>query len=190
MKTVLFIPGFREDLKTRDYKSIIKAIESKGYTVQFVPINWQRTVISDWVEELDKVYANYDPKDTILAGFSYGSMTAFMSATKKNPAELWLFSFSPYFSDDMPKLKKSWLNNIGHRRADAFRALDFNKLAKAITCKTLIIVGDVEAKKYPLIGNRSRVAHKAIKRSRLITVAGSDHDVTDKSYITAILAAI
>ncbi|HSX30140.1 MAG TPA: hypothetical protein VLE73_06285 [Candidatus Saccharimonadales bacterium] len=190
MKIVLFVPGFKENLKTRDYKSTIKAIESKGYTVKFVPIHWRRTVISNWVEELDKIYANYNPQETILAGFSYGSMTAFMSATKRNPAELWLFSFSPYFSDDMPKIKKSWLRTIGHRRADAFRALDFNKLAKTITCKTLIIVGEVEATKYPLIVNRSQVAHTSIKNSRLITAAGSDHNVADKNYIAAIVEAI
>ena len=98
MKTVLFVPGFRENLKTRDYKSTIKAIEEKGYGVKFVPINWQKTVISDWVK--------------------------------------------------------------------------------------------VEAKKYPLIGNRSQLTHKSIKNSRLITVTGSDHDVADKNYIAAIAEAI
>jgi pimeloyl-ACP methyl ester carboxylesterase len=190
MKTVLFVSGFREDIRSRDYKNTLNAIKSKGYEVKFVPINWARTIIKNWTKELDKEYSKHVPSQTILAGFSYGSMTAFMSATRKNPAELWLFSFSPYFSDDMPKMKKSWLSNIGHRRADAFRALDFNKLAKTITCKTLIIVGEVEAKKYPLIGNRSQVAYKAIKNSRLITVAGSDYDVADKNYIAAIAEAI
>jgi pimeloyl-ACP methyl ester carboxylesterase len=190
MKTVLFVPGFREDLKSRDYKSTIKAIENTGYRVRFVPINWKRTLIHDWTEELDRVYKDSDPKETILAGFSYGAMAAFMSATKKNPCELWLFSFSPYFSDDMSRMKKSWLNNIGYRRADSFRMLDFSELAKAIKCKTLIIVGEVEAKKYPLIGNRSKVAHKAIKDSKLVTVPNADHDVTDKDYIQAIKEAI
>lgn len=190
MKTVLFVPGFREDLKSRNYNSTIDAINNKNYVVQFVPINWQRTVISDWVKELDNVYGKCDPKETILAGFSFGSMTAFMSATKKNPVELWLFSFSPYFSDDMPKMKKSWLNEIGHRRADAFRELDFNVLAKSIKCKTLILAGEVEISKYPLIGNRSEDARKAIKNSTLVVVPKADHDVTDKNYIYAIEKAI
>ena len=106
MKTVLFVPGFQEDLTTRDYASVLTAITERGYDVKFVPIKWARTTITEWVEELDIEYAKYDPVNTVLAGFSYGSMTAFMSAVKRNPAELWLFSFSPYFSDDMPKLKK------------------------------------------------------------------------------------
>ena len=190
MKTVLFVPGFQEDLTTRDYASVLTAITERGYDVKFVPIKWARTTITEWVEELDIEYAKYDPVNTVLAGFSYGSMTAFMSAVKRNPAELWLFSFSPYFSDDMPKLKKSWLNNIGNRRADAFGQLDFNNLAKNITCKTLIIVGEVESIKYPLLGARAKTANKVIVNNKLLISPKSDHDVSDKNYIATIESAI
>jgi pimeloyl-ACP methyl ester carboxylesterase len=117
-------------------------------------------------------------------------MTAFMVAAKNNPSELWLFSFSPYFSDDMPDMKKSWLSNIGHRRADSFRKLDFDCLAKSIMCKTLIIVGEVEAAKYPLIDKRSKIAHQKIAGSNLVVVDGAAHDVSDENYIAAIKEAI
>jgi pimeloyl-ACP methyl ester carboxylesterase len=113
-----------------------------------------------------------------------------MAAVNKNSSELWLFSFSPYFSDDMPDMKKSWLSNIGHRRADSFRKLDFNILAKGIKCKTLIIVGEIEAAKYPLIDKRSKLAHQKITNSNLVVVEGAGHDVSDKNYIAAIEAAI
>lgn len=190
MKTVLFVPGFREELTTRNYDVTLKAIEAKGYQVNFVPIKWERTRISDWVGQLDDTYSKYDPKNIILAGFSYGAMTAFVSAVRQNPFELWLFSLSPYFADDMPKIKKSWLSSIGHRRASNFKELDFNTLAKSITCKTLIVVGEVEAKKYPLVGNRANVASKAIPNSELVWVPKAGHDVTDKNYIKAIQEAI
>ena len=186
MKTVLFVPGFRESIDSRDYKSTLEAIKNKGYSVKFVPIEWTRTTIEDWTKELDVEYSKHDPANTILAGFSYGSLTAFMSATKHNPAELWLFSFSPYFADDIPKMKKSWLKEIGKYRADAFSKLEFNELARYIKCKTQIVVGEKEIKKYPLIGNRSTVASNEIKNSHMTIVDGSDHDVTDKRYITAI----
>ena len=186
MKTVLFVPGFREDLNSRDYKSALAAIETRGYRVKFVPINWSRTTIVDWTKELNKVYSNYDATETVLAGFSFGAMTAFMVATSNNPSELWLFSFSPYFSDDMPDMKKSWLSYIGHRRADSFRKLNFNNLAKSIKCKTLILVGRVEAKKYPLIDKRSKLAHQKITNSKLVVVEGAGHDISNRNYIAAI----
>ena len=186
MKTVLFVPGFRESIDSRDYKSTLDAIKSKGYLVKFIPIEWTRTTIEDWTKQLDEEYSKRDSADTILAGFSYGSLTAFMSATKRNPAELWLFSFSPYFADDMQKMKKSWLKEIGKHRAEAFSKLEFTQLAKTITCKTLIVVGEKEIKKYPLIGNRSTIASKEIRNSHMTIADGSDHDVTDKRYTTTI----
>lgn len=117
MKTVLFVPGYQEDLTSRDYNATIKAIEKRGYKVEFVPIQWTRTTITNWVKELDKAYSNHDQSQTILAGFSYGAMTAFVSATKRNPSELWLFSLSPYFAEDLisKNMKQAWLNNIGQR---------------------------------------------------------------------------
>lgn len=186
MKTVLFVPGFRESFFSRDYKRTIEAIENKGYSVKFVPIRWARTTIKDWTYELDREYDNYEPANTILAGFSYGSLTAFMSATKRNPAELWLFSLSPYFADDMHQMKRSWLKEIGKHRTEAFSRLEFDELARQIKCKTLIVVGEKEIKKYPIIGTRSTKAKQGIKNSRMTIVDGSDHDVTDKRYVETI----
>src|ERR1700745_701040 len=101
MKTVLFVPGYQEDIKSRDYTSTVRTIEKQGYKVKFVPINWVRTTIDNWVDELEAVYSKHDPADTILAGFSFGAITAFVAAVKQNPFELWLFSLSGYFDEDV-----------------------------------------------------------------------------------------
>lgn len=190
MKTVLLVPGFHDSLDTHDYKSVLRAIEAKGYKAVFVPIRWKRTTIDDWLKELEVVYDKYNPKDTILAGFSYGSMTAFLAATKRVPAELWLFSLSPYFSDDLPKLKKSWKNKIGHRRVTAFSKLDFRQLAKAITCPTILIIGSIEIERYPLLANRAHIANQYISSSRYFVAEGAGHDVAHKKYIATIAEAI
>lgn len=190
MKTVLLVPGFRETFTTKDYASVVAAIERKGYTVKFVPIRWTRTTIKDWVRQLEDEYAKHNPGQTILAGFSYGSMTAFMAAVRSNPAELWLFSLSPYFSDDIPSLKKLWLKRIGQRRVDAFKTLDFTTLVKNIQCKTLIIVGELELAASPLINRRSIIAHEHIADSQRLVAPNAGHDITHKNYITTIAEAI
>lgn len=192
MKTVLFIPGFKEDLKFRDYQSAIKAIEGAHYKVLFVPIRWDRTTIDDWVRELELEYVKHNPKETILAGFSFGAMTAFMAATKQNPSELWLFSLSPYFNEDIhsKNMKKSWLHHIGHRRVAAFDNLRFTDLAKAIHCKTLIFAGKSEIDKWPDMKSRILTAEKVINNSTLMIINNVGHDVADKLYIEAIRQAI
>lgn len=190
MKTVLFVPGFQEDIRSRDYKGALEAIKSKGYNVEFVPINWKRTVAKDWVEQLEQEYSKCDPANTVLAGFSYGSMIAFMAATKRNPAELWLFSLSPYFSDDIPKLKRAWLNNIGKRRIESFKELNFHALAKKIKCKTLVFIGEHEAKKHPLLKRRAMLAKETLTNARLVTVSAAGHDVGHPNYVEAIKPVI
>ncbi|HSH18523.1 MAG TPA: alpha/beta hydrolase [Candidatus Saccharimonadales bacterium] len=185
MKTVLFVPGFQEDKTSRDYAATIQAIEKRGYTVQFVAINWKRTTIKYWTRELDKVYAKYEPGQTILAGFSFGAMTAFMAATKRNPAELWLFSLSPYFAEDAKDdaTKEKWLKTLGKRRTTGFCELNFNHLSQSLSCKTSLFVGQLEIDQWPETGERARQAHARIQDSELHVVQGAGHDVTHPQYI-------
>lgn len=189
MKTVLFVPGYPEDINSRDYASVIKAIENQGYKVKFVPIKWRRTTIEDWVKELDAEYAKHDPSQTILAGFSYGAVTAFMVATKKNPSELWLFSLSPYFAEDLKSknMKPTWLKQIGHRRAAAFSKLNFKVLSNDIKCRALLFVGQLEISKWPVIGERSAAAREYLSDNKLIVIENVGHDVSDRRYIDKIV---
>lgn len=192
MKTVLFVPGFQEDQHFRDYTSAITAIEKRGYKVEFVPINWKRTTIEDWVSELDEAYASHDSDQTVLAGFSYGAMTALISATKRNPSELWLFSLSPYFAKDLrsKNMKPTWLKHIGKRRVAAFSKLSFSELAENIRCKTLLFVGQVEANKWPVMKERADEAHKLLKTNELVIIQDVGHDVADHRYIDKIKHSI
>jgi len=187
MKTVLFVPGYQEDIDSRDYRATIRAIEKKGHKVKFVPINWRRTTIDQWVEEFDRVYEKYDPKETILAGFSYGAMTVFMAATKRNPSALWLFSLSPYFIEDIESktFNQSWLNRLGHRRVDAFKKLSFTKLVKKIAAHTVLFYGDLELKTFPDISYRDR-ATKALPEIKKVIIKGAKHDVASDVYTKAI----
>jgi pimeloyl-ACP methyl ester carboxylesterase len=192
MKTVLFVPGSGEDIDSRDYRSTMNAIRAKGYNVTFVPITWPRTTIKQWVQELEAEYGMHDPTETILAGFSFGAMTAFVTATHKNPSELWLFSLSSYFAEDFESKnqKKSWINGLGHRRIDAFKALNFQQLANKVQCKTLLFYGRKELDDWPIMNERAQGAHQHINNSKLIIVDGVGHDVADHLYISAITETI
>jgi pimeloyl-ACP methyl ester carboxylesterase len=187
MKTVLLLPGNTETLETRPYHKTIEAIEKAGYNVQFIPIKWKRTTIIDWVAQLEEEYLKHDPKNTILAGFSFGSMTAFVEAANRPPAELWLFSLSPYFAEDLPMLKDRWKDGIGKKRVKAFSELSFNELVKSISSKTLIFAGGEEMKRYPMLSYRFEDAHTKIKNSKFIIAKGAGHDVTHPSYIKVVI---
>lgn len=187
MKTVLFVPGFQEDIGSRDYKAVLRAIARQRFIVEFVPIVWSRTTVEDWVAELNEVYGKHDPAFTILAGFSYGALTALACAANLNPAELWVFSLSPYFSEDLPDLQPSWLRAIGKNRVKAFAKLNFFKLAANIHCPTYIFAGEYEVQQIQV---RARTAEQAITRSQFITVPNVGHDVAAPQYIRTIIETI
>jgi pimeloyl-ACP methyl ester carboxylesterase len=190
MKTVLLIPGNKHTLENRPYSKLIIAIEIAGYKVRFMPIQWKHTTINEWLVQLENEYLKLDPANTILAGFSFGSMIAFAEAARRAPAELWLFSLSPYFAEDLPLLKDRWKEGIGKKRVKAFSELAFNELVKNISSKTLIFAGDEEMKRYPMLSYRFEDAHSKIKNSKFIVADNAGHDVTNLNYIKAISANI
>jgi pimeloyl-ACP methyl ester carboxylesterase len=192
MKTVLFIPGSGEDIDSRDYRATIKAIEKKGYEVIFVSITWPRTTIDNWVKELEDVYSTYDPKQTVLAGFSFGAMTAFVAASRRAPAELWLFSLSSYFEEDLnsKNQNQTWLRQLGHRRIDAFRKLNFQQMSAKISSKVLLMYGQIELDKWPIMKERADGVRKYLPKATYIIVDDVGHDVADEKYTKAIHSAI
>lgn len=192
IKTVLFIPGFEETIDSRDYRATMRAIESRGYNVVFVPISWSRKTIDDWVVEFGHEYAQYDPADTILAGFSFGATTAFVAATHRQPVEVWLFSLSPYFAEDFvsKNMKKSWVTHIGHRRADAFRRLSFAKLQAKINAPTILFYGQNEIDKWPVMAERAYDAKRRMRYARFVAIPDVGHDIADPAYIQAIVEHI
>ena len=192
MKTVLFVPGYPENINSRDYSSTMDAIRSAGFAVEYVPINWRRTTLDQWVTELDTTYSRYDPSNTIIPGFSFGAMTALVASTKRNPYELWLFSLSPYFAEDLvsKNMRPSWLKQIGHRRVDVFKKYSFKKLADQIRCKVLLFGGQAEMVKWPGMNDRIISASELLQDNVLITIPNTGHDVADRNYINAIKANI
>lgn len=188
-ETVLFAPGFQEDMDSRDYAAVLKIIEDKGYKAQFVPIDWQRKTINQWVAQFEAAYHQHDPERTILAGFSFGAMTAFVAAARRNPAALWLCSLSPYFAEDMRTKDQagSWMEFIGPRRAEAFKRLQFDTLAAQIVCRSMLFVGE---KEWPGTRERAGLAHTALVDSRMEVVPDVAHDITAPPYMNAIARAI
>lgn len=188
-ETVLFAPGFQEGMTSRDYAAVLKIVEDKGYKTQFVPIDWQRKTINQWVAQFEAAYHQHAPERTILAGFSFGAMTAFVTAARRNPAALWLCSLSPYFAEDMRKKDQagSWAKFIGTRRAEAFKKLQFDALAAQIACRSILFVGEQE---WLDTRKRAEVAHTALAGSHMVVVPDAAHDITAPPYMSAIAQTI
>lgn len=189
---VLFVPGSGEDIDSRDYRAVLSAIEQRGYRTQFVPIKWARTTPEKWRTQLMEEYAKHDAHETILAGFSFGAVTALLAAAERNPAALWLCSLSPYFAENFAHeyMKTSWLNYLGKRRVDEFRHLSFEALAAKVSCPTQLYYGEEEFQKFPIMKRQSELAQKDITDAVLYIAPHAGHDVTNTNYLQTIHSTI
>lgn len=138
------------------------------------------------------MYNQHDPAETILAGFSFGAMTALVTAAARNPIELWLFSISSFFAEDLISeyQKKSWLRMIGTRRQLTFGQLHFAELADRINCKTLIFYGQIELDDWPIMNERALDTKRRLKYGVYVAVPEVGHDVANEHYIKAITETI
>lgn len=186
MKAYL-IPGSGEDLKSRDYRAVLNVYKEFGYEPHFVSIDWKYKTIDDWVEQVKSKISKKELENSLLSGFSWGSMIALtLAAEYKNPKKLFLFSLSPYFAEDLPYVKGAWLKWAGKKRVAKFRKLSMNELAAKIKCPTTIFIGGKEVSKYSDMKRRTKEAHKRIKKSKLVEIEGVKHDVGDPRYVAAI----
>ena len=185
MKTVLFVPGFLEDASSRNYAATTQAIEGRGYAVQFVSINWRYTTQENWVSQLNDVYSQYNSANTVLAGFSFGAVTAICSAVERQPSQVWLFSLSPLFAEYARYWSSSDRRIIGSRRLDVASKTSLSKLIVEVHCPVDVFVGEKEMLKWPEMREVYRDAINFENVNGTI-VEGVGHDVTAEEYIAAI----
>ncbi len=184
-KIVYLVPGYGEShLKERGWSKVAKLFESKGITPIHVNINWKETSperFSDYTQDFLKEFKRPKNTEVYVLGFSFGAIIAFLTAHKTNPKALILCSLSPYFEEDIPRLKPQWVK--WWKKTFVESNYSFAKLAVKIKSKTYIIVEDIDAKD---ISYRARDAKKKISNATLVVAKGAKHRIIQKEYMMAL----
>mgnify|MGYP000845411952 FL=1 len=112
-KIAYIIPGFKESsLRQSGYKKIAGYLKEKGIESIQVEIDWKYETPARFKDFLAQFLNQYKrpKKDTevYLVGFSFGAVTAFLAEAKIKPKALILCSLSPYFKEDLMKMRPSW----------------------------------------------------------------------------------
>lgn len=186
MKTVLFVPGFQENYESRDYAAVLGVFERGGLRARFVAINWHRTTQCDWVRQLDETYAQYRSEDVILAGFSFGAVTAVLAAAQRVPAGLILCSLSPLFAEDIAHWTAADHRLVGVRREKEARRAVFREIALRINCPVWSYIGHQELDRWPDMRQRFEETKRAFPRGVHSVVPDVGHAVDDERYVVAI----
>lgn len=115
MKKVSYIiPGFREShLKQSGYRKIAEYFEERGIQPIQVEIDWKYQKparFKDFLAQFMKQYEKSRGAEVYLLGFSYGAVTAFLAESKIKPKGLILCLLSPYFEEDLKKMRRLQIN--------------------------------------------------------------------------------
>lgn len=188
-KVAIIIPGFGYSGKEKEYKKVAGFFAAKGIAPVVADIRWKRRTFSEYLAQFDDEYGKYfkNNKEVYVLGFSFGAMMSSVISSRHKSKVLMLCSLSPYFKEDLPRIKKWWKSWIGKGRLEEFKKLSFTNLAKNIKCKTFILAGNKEG---PEVGYRAKDALKKIKNSKLIFIEGVKHDISDSRYLAKIKKVI
>ena len=187
MKTIFIITGFKQNKEDIQFKWMYPYFSEKGFRVKIFAPNWNFHVMSDYVNEFVEFYGKNKSDVNYVLGFSFGAMTAFISAPVIKPSHLYLCSLSPYFKEDLTTLKQNHAIVIGIRRLKDFSNHGAKEIAKLLHNIPIdIFYGENEAEKYPRLKNRCILTHKALPNSKLTVVKNASHKINHLEYVKAI----
>lgn len=188
MTTVFILTGFKQKKDNSQFKWMKPFFTKLGYEVKVFAADWNYHVMSDYLADFKKYYEANKGKKNYILGFSYGAMIAFLTAKETQPEKLYLCSLSPYFKEDMKKLRPDWQRKIGTRRIVDLKNHSFNRTVKEIKVPTVVLYGEAEGEKFPSLKKRCEAAHAALGKSKIIVVPEAPHKPDHPEYITSIKA--
>ena len=178
-RTIFIIPGYRQGPSNKAYREIIAILENEGYNSIPVTIPWKKTTISENTKYFLKEYNKIQRKKKYILGFSFGAMIALLASTKVTTSGVVLCSLSPYFKEDLKKIK----NTMRHQ--------DFSKLKSATLAKKikaeqiLMLYGSREARQ--LIKRVKETYHQIPSlKKKLLPIKQTDHNIGSRKYLQTI----
>lgn len=186
-KVAYIIPGYPYKARQKPYRQIAGFFKSRGIKPVLVGMPWKHTTLSDNLEQFMRHYRKFGGKPVYVFGHSIGAVIAFVASAKIRPKLSILCSLSPVFKEDLPYLKSRWKRLMGKRRLNVLKRYGFNKIAKGVKCRTILVAG---AKEYAELLRRVKAAKRKIKNSNLILIKEAHHNISQIEYLKALRKVI
>lgn len=184
-KAVFIIPGFRQKPTNRAYKEIKRILKSEGYFPILVNVPWKGSTISENTKFFLKVYKKIKARKKYVFGFSYGAMIAFIASTKVGASGLILCSLSPYFKEDISKMRKK-VSSLFARRYQNFSKLHCESLAKKIKAKKIFMLYGTKEARSLIRRTKDAFGQISSYQKYLIPILKTDHEIGSRRYLTTI----
>jgi len=185
---VFIIPGFKQSPSKYEFQKIGKMFEGKSIKPIYIEIPWNNSTITDNVKFfLEKYHQSRADKKYIL-GFSFGAVISLLSASMVRFDTVILCSLSPYFPEDLPNLKKSWIKSIGTKRLCDFKSFDTLNIISSVNSSVFLLYGtkegeEIEKRAFDVFNQLNCI-------KEIVKINGSKHDIGDTNYLKEIKTVI
>ena len=179
-KFAFIIPWFWQKSSEKEFLEIKSYFEKNWFSPILVDINRKRKTMSDYVKEFISISEKYNWEKYVF-WFSFWAMIAFLSNEKINSKKLILASLSPYFKEDLPNNKKSWLKILWKNRIKDFEKIIFKEKILNFKKESYLLYWELERQD---LKNRS-LSFKTNKNSKITEIKNSYHELT-KNYLNEI----
>jgi len=180
-KLLYIIPGISESTKNSGYKKIISSAKKHGYIVIPINILWDKTTMTNWIQQFESIVKKHRNKNAVALGFSFGAYIVAVSAQQFNFKKIILCSLSPYFKRDLKYLPLSIYKAFGKRRMEDFENYSFPKNMK------VPIVFMIGTNDFPLAIKRIKEYYKKYNGEKSLHLLKKvEHNISDSRYIKEI----
>ncbi len=186
MKKFFIIPGFRQKATDKQFLWLRKFLIERGFSVELVPITWERRTMTDYALEFEAFYNKNKLQENYVFGFSYGAVITFITAEKLKPKKIFLCSLSPDFKEDIKDEKQWILDYVGKRRTADSRTRSGKEIAKKLTISAIIFCGEKEGRQYPKLKRRCEETVQLAKKAKLVMVKDAPHNISFPEYVNAL----
>jgi alpha/beta superfamily hydrolase len=124
-KYFYIIPGFGESTKDKPYRYLANLVKKAGYLVVPIEIEWDRTTITDWIDQANGAIQEKLGNEGVILGFSFGACVAAQLAAYYPNFTIIFASLSPYFQDNLKNIPVSAQKYFGKRRMESFAQTKF-----------------------------------------------------------------
>ncbi len=187
-KITFIIPGFKHKPTSKAYKKIAGILKKEGHIVVPVTIPWRQSTISENIAFFMSQYRRAlllhgrkkTKREVYILGFSFGAIIAFVSSTKFPVSGLILCSLSPYFKEDLLKVKKNRNSLLDTSRYDDFSQLHCGRLTKKVKAKQIsMLYGTNESRS--LIERVTKTYDQILSPHKyLFPIKKTEHNIGDK----------
>ena len=189
-KTFFIVPGFRMQVRDKDFRWLVDFLGHKNFRVIGVPVRWQRRTLTQQAAEFVEFFHANKGSENYVLGFSLGGAITFMTAEILKPRRIAICSIGPEYAEDYAGTIPAHVRFMGKRRYEDMKTRSARAIARGLSVPCAVVYGSAEAAQFPILKSRVEEVATLAKHARVFVAKDAGHQFDAPGYIDAVKRAV